>query len=327
MFIRAILPLATLLAAMLLLQLGDDQHTAQAAASSHASTGEPRAETVPAEIRWDGRLINDDERRRSALGTATRVAISRWHDFASRRGYRIDVDQDQRIVLLSDATRFKRFSTSAALVERAVESLAPFMSPGSEPSIILRASTQQDLDTALKGARALDVDQHFSAFLEDGDATERRVVDARLVESVVSEIFKAEQPHLSRWMTAGIANLVAERSSSRALIQGELRTLRSVQQEVSKRASEAGWELDLFRINGGADADAVLEAEAMAIVAFLYRYHEPALASIVADIGHYESDEGQPGGEAELRALSRHLGPAGLDEIANALRKGRHYRP
>ena len=77
----------------------------------------------------------------------------------------------------------------------------------------------------------------------------------------------------------------------------------------------------------GADADAVLEAEAMAIVAFLYRYHEPALASIVADIGHYESDEGQPGGEAELRALSRHLGPAGLDEIANALRKGRHYRP
>ncbi|MGB0333300.1 MAG: hypothetical protein ACPGPE_15930, partial [Planctomycetota bacterium] len=224
MFTRAILPTGLLiLTAILLMQFGDEVHPAQAAAQDRTRSASP------AEIRWDGKLINDDERRRDALGAATRVAISRWYDFASRRGYRIDLDQDQRVVLLSDAERFERFSTSSALVERTVRSLAPFLSPGSEPVVILRATSKTDLATALKGARALEFDGQFGAYLEEGNATARREVDARLVEAVAAKIMSTEQPFLSRWMTDGIASFVAERSSSRALIHGELRTLRSVQ--------------------------------------------------------------------------------------------------
>ena len=322
MFTRAILPTGLLiLTATLLMQFGDEVHPAQAAAQDSTRAASP------AEIRWDGKLINDDERRRDALGAATRVAISRWYDFASRRGYRIDLDQDQRVVLLSDAERFKRFSTSSALVERTVRSLAPFLSPGSEPVVILRATSETDLATAQKGARALEFDGQFSAYLEEGDATARREVDARLVEAVASKIMSTEQPFLSRWMTDGIASFVAERSSSRALIQGELRTLRSVQREVSRRSSDEGWELDLFQLNGGMDADAVMQAEAMAIIAFLFRHHEAALGSIVADLGHHEPDESRPRYEAEQRAFDHHLGLAGRDEIARALQKGRDYRP
>jgi len=327
MFTRAILLTGLLLlSATLLQQFGHDLNRAQAA----ANVTTPQlldGEVAPAEVRWDGKVINEDEQRRNALGAATRVAISRWHDFATRRGYRIDVDRDQRVVLLSDHERFQRFSTSAALVERTIRSLAPFMSPGAEPVVILRATSQRDLDTALKGSRALDVDQNFDGYLEDGDATARREVDARLVECIASEIISAEQPFLSRWMTDGIASLVSERSSSRALIHGELRTLRSVQQEVSKRASVTGWELDLFRLNGGMDADAVMQAEAMAIIAYLFRYQEAALGSIVTDLGHNQPDETRPSYEAEHRALDQHLGLAGRDEIARALKKGRDYRP
>ncbi len=326
MFIRAILLTGLLLLSVTMLQqFGDDLNRAQA-----ANVTAPKLlneEPAPAEVRWDGKLINEDERRRQALGAATRVAISRWHDFATRRGYRIDVDQDQRVVLLSDRDRFQRFSTSGALVERTVRSLAPFMSPGAEPVVILRATSQRDLDTALKGSRALDVDQNFDGYLEDGDATARREVDARLVECIASEIMRAEQPFLSRWMTDGIASLVSERSSSRALIHGDLRTLRSVQQEVSKRASTTGWELDLFRLNGGMDADAVMQAEAMAIIAYLFRYQGAALGLIVADLGHHQPDDTRPNYEAEERAFDHHLGLAGRDEIARALKKGRDYRP
>jgi len=193
--------------------------------------------------------------------------------------------------------------------------------------VILRATSDADLSTALKGARALEFDAQFGAYLEEGDATARREVDARLVEAVTAKIMSTEQPFLSRWMTDGIASFVAERASSRALIQGELRTLRSVQQEVSRRTSEEGWELDLFQLNGGMDAEAVMQAEAMALIAFLFRYHESALGSIVADLGHHEPDASQPRYEAEQRAFDQHLGLAGQDEIARALQKGRDYRP
>ena len=73
MFTRAILPTGLLiLTATLLMQFGDEVHPARAAAQKTTHTASP------AEIRWDGKLINEDERRREALGAATRVAISRW---------------------------------------------------------------------------------------------------------------------------------------------------------------------------------------------------------------------------------------------------------
>lgn len=326
MITRALLPIGLLLLAVSLLVHTSGTPRDARAAWTAASTESGEPTPAPAEIRWDGRLINDDEARRSALGAATRVAISRWHEFATRRGYRIDVDQDERVVLLSDSQRFKRFSTSAALVDRTVSSLAPFTSPGAKPVVVLRASVEDDLNTALKGARALDVDQHLHAYLEDGGRTARREVDARLVEALVQELLASQQPYLSDWITDGIASFVAERSSSRAMVGGEARTLRSVQQDVSQRASEDGWELDLFLLNGGAGGD-VMEAEAMAIVAFLHRYHENALGAIVAELGHTQPAEGQPSAELEQRAFARHLGLAGLDQVSEALKKGRNYRP
>lgn len=285
------------------------------------------AETTAAEVRWDGRLINDDEERRGALSAATRVAIGRWHEFASRRGYRIDVDEAERVILLSDAERFQRFSTSAALVDRTVRSLEAFTSPGAKPVILLRASTPQDRDTALRGARALDVDQHLCAYVEDATPSERRKADARLVEALVTQIFESEQPYLSNWMVDGIASFVAERSSGRALIDGEARTLRSVQQGVAQRASREGWTLDLFELNGGEDGGPVMEAEAIAIIGFLHRYHEAALGAIVSELGHHQPEADRPDHELETRAFARHLGLAGKGEIERALTKGRSYRP
>ena len=120
---------------------------------------------------------------------------------------------------------------------------------------------------------------------------------------------------------------MSERSSSRALVDGKLRTLRSIQQEVSKRASAEDWKLDLFQLNGGMDADAVMQPEAMAIIAFLFRYHESALGLIIADLGHHQPDDTRPRYEAEERAFDHHLGLAGRDEIVRALQKGRDYRP
>ncbi|MEM9381289.1 MAG: hypothetical protein AAGB93_15155 [Planctomycetota bacterium] len=303
-----------------------------------AMGAEPSAETAAygasgkrsaAVVRWDGRVVAEDTEIRGLRANA-RETVERWRTFARKRGYRVDLDESQRVVVVSDAERFRRYSPSATVVDRTLDALAPFSTPSEAPIVVLRASDEGDGATARKAAEALGLDGQLRVYVEEGMRTDRRAVDARLAEAIVRQQLRVDEPYLSEWMADGLASYVAEQTTGRAIVEDEVRTLRSVQSEIERSIDGSkSWRVSLYEV-GGVQLEGVTqpeEAQALAIVAFLAEHHADALTAIVSELGRTQTTEGRPKYREEEHALERHVGRTALYELSRALREGRSYRP
>ena len=244
--------------------------------------------------------------------------------FAERRGYRVDLDGSQRIVLVSDDERFRNVSRSLAIVESVLARTAAFTGPRETPITIFRASNEDDAQTARVAADGLGFGGHVFVHVETGTLRERRAVDARLAEAVVRAELTAHAPF--RRMADGIASAIANETTERGIVCGEAESFRSVQSSVSRTARKRDRRsVDLFEVSGVAPGEeAALEAEAMAIVAFLRKHHETAFADIVVQLGA----NARPGRASTTMRRTRcaALRPRRARGDRAALRKRRAYR-
>ncbi len=278
--------------------------------------------------RWDGKVIDADDEIRG-LNDDAREAIETWRTFAIKRGYRVDLDETQRVLIVSDSDRFSHFSSSATVIERTLEALKPFSSPSDAPLVVLRASNPKDLKTALRASETLGFASFLTGYVEDGSRSDRRTVDARLSEAVVRQQLGLEAPFLSEWMADGLASYIADKTTGRAIVAGKARTLRSVQSDISRaNGGNDAWRVSFYEVSGVQVKGPATprESEAFAIVAHLGQHHAGSFARIVAELGRNAPTEGRAKYRAEERALERHVGKTALDHMSRALREGRSFR-
>ncbi|MEE2939531.1 MAG: hypothetical protein VX460_04020 [Planctomycetota bacterium] len=300
------------------------------ASAATPSTATPSAggEKRLAVAHWDGIEVSPDAEV-PGLGEQARESIERWRTFAERRGYRVDLDEGQRVLLVSDSERFQNASRSLAIVESVLERTAAFAGPRETPVTILRASNETDASTARVAADGLGFGGHVFVYVETGSLRERRAVDARLAEAVVRAELTVHAPFLSEWMADGLASAIANETTQRGIVRGEAKTLVSVQSSVSKIARDRDRRsVDLAEVSGveAGEESAPREGEAMAIVSFLRRHHETEFSDLVIELGTTKPDRDRPKYRDEEDALRRHCGLGALEEIELALRKGRAYR-
>ena len=275
---------------------------------------------------WDGLEIFANEKV-SGLSDGARESIEAWRGFAEDHGYRIDIDESQRVVVVSDAERFPKITSTLAIVENVLEATEPFAVDLANPIILVRAANEEDRKRADAVVESFETNESVFTMIEDGTRRERRAVEARLAEALVGARLEGSSPDISTWMRDGLASAISAETTGRALIDGEVETFRSVQSDVTRRFKDADVKrLDILEISGvrPGEADAPLEAEAMVLVAFLMKHYEAEFHAIVRDLGR--SREIGAKYEAEERALRRHCGLAALVEIAEGIAKGRRYR-
>lgn len=277
---------------------------------------------------WDTHAVEPGSDLRG-LNDAARESIEQWRTFAEKRGYRIDLDPSQRILVLSDGERFENFSGSMAIIERVLDETDALTGPRKTPAVILRAKESKDKETARKAADALGFGGQVFTLLEKGSLKDRRAVDARLAEAVVRAELSLHLPFLSEWMADGLASALAEECTGRAIIDGDALTLRTTQSRVSKAAKKADrYSVNLLEISGtdGSQGE-LMEAEAMAVMAYLREYQGQAFAATLSQLGSSAPIGRTAKYKDEERAIRRHCGLDALSEIERALRKGRTYRP
>ena len=276
---------------------------------------------------WDGVEIFAGEEV-NGLRDGARESVEAWRGFAEDYGYRIDVDESQRVVVVSDAERFQKITSTLAIVENVLDATEPFAAEMADPIILVRASSEDDRERAHDVVEGAATSETVFTMIEQGSRRERRAVEARLAETLVGARLEGASPDLSTWMRDGLASAISAETTGRALIDGEVETFRSVQSDVARRFKDAGVKrLDILEISGArpGEADAPLEAESMVLMAFLMKHYEAELPAIVRDLGR--SREIGAKFETEERALKRHCGIAALVEIAEGMAKGRRYRP
>lgn len=298
---------------------------AQAAtASLSTSNGSGRAVVA----RWDGQVIEAGEEVRG-LRAEAREIIETWRTFAEKRGYRVDLDASQRVVVVSNSDRFRQYTGSATVVERTLEALRPFTSASETPIVVLRAASAADLAMVTKAATALGIAERLHGYVEEGGRSNRRAVDARLSEAITHLSLTVEDPFLSDWMTDGLASVVAESTTGRAMVNGKAVTLKTVQKEVADSVDE-GFKVDLHAISGvkpNAKSVKPDEAKAFAMMAFLKKHHSDHLPSIVSDLGRNQTPEGRAKYVEEERTMLRIAGLNVFNEAREALQQGTRYRP
>lgn len=294
-----------------------------AGAPAVTPTSNAPASDRAAPIFWDGDPVSADA---EGLSRPSRAMIERWEQFAIRRGYRLDLDASQRILTVSDAVRFREFSRSQVTVERALDSLEAFVGEQSGPLVLLRASCEDDATDARIASDALGFGDRVFVELETSTLTERREADARLAELVARAELDLFAPLLSEWMADGIASHVAIASTGRAIVDGELRTMRQVRARVEReRRSDERVELDVLQISGrrpGQDTRP-MEADALCVVAFLMHEHEGAMPRVVGHLGTAQRSRGEAKSSQEVRELRTGAGLAILSDLQAALRDGR----
>ena len=294
--------------------------------SGGASKGAHRSAPV---AHWDTQAVEPGTQVRGMNQTA-RESIERWRTFAEKRGYRIDLDPSQRILVLSDEDRFENFSHSMAIIERVLDETKPLTGPRKAPAVILRASESKDESTARKAADALGFGGQVFTLVEKGSLRDRRAVDARLAEAVAMAELSLHAPFLSEWMADGIASALAEECTGRAIIDGKAVSMRSVQTKVSKAELKANrHDVNLLDISGtwGHEGGQPREPEAMAVVAYLRQFQSKSFAQVVSGLGR-SAPLGQTAKyKEEERVIRRFCGLDALSEIERALQKGRSYRP
>lgn len=292
-----------------------------AGAPAATPTAAPADRAAP--IYWGGERISVDAR---GLSRPSRAMIERWEQFAARRGYRLDLDESQRILTVSDADRFAEFAHSEVTVERALEALEPFVGEQSGPLVLLRASSEDDATDARIASDALGFGDRVFVALETSTLAQRRLADARLAELVARAELDLFAPLLSEWMADGIASHVAIEATGRALVDGELSTLRQVRARVEReRKRDRRVELDLLELGGRRPGRAArpMEADALCVVAYLMAEHEGAMPRIVGHLGTAQGSRGEAKSGQEARELRTAAGLAILSDLQDALRHGR----
>ncbi|WP_145198963.1 hypothetical protein [Planctomycetes bacterium Poly30] len=272
-------------------------------------------------VRWDGQAISQDDEVRGLKGTSRRT-LEAWRRFAERRGYRVDLDASQRVIVISDAERFESFASSERVVERVMEQLEELgATSDAAPLVLLRASTTEDVEDAKKGASLLGLGHRLEVFEETGTLRDVRAVNARLAESVARAHLNDHQPYLSEWMVDGIASLVAEEATGRAIIDGKAVSLRTVLGSVSKaHKHDQQHTIDLLKISGAGSDDGPMEAEAMAVMSFL---GEEILHTIVPELGQRDVSQASSKVRVEEEALLSHMGKTALQDLQRSLMRGK----
>lgn len=272
-------------------------------------------------VRWDGQAISQDEDVRGLKGTS-RTTLEGWRRFAERRGYRVDLDESQRVIVISDAERFESFASSERIVERVLEQLEE-LGPTTDvaPLVLLRARNADDAESAEKAAPHFGLSSRLEIFEETGSLRDVRAVNARLAESVARAHLNEHQPFLSDWMVDGICSLVAEEATGRAIVDGKAVTLRSVLSSVAKEHKrDRDFTIDLLEISGSAGEEGPMQAEAMAVVSFL---GEDVLNAIVPELGQRDVSQATSKVRQEEEVLISHLGKTVLQDLQRSLKRGK----
>lgn len=272
-------------------------------------------------VRWDGHAVSQDDHVRG-LRESSRRTMETWRQFAERRGYRVDLDETQRVIVISDSERFESFASSERIVDRALDRMEEFENTvDAGPLVVLRARSADDAAVALQGATALGVNQRLEIFEETGSLKDVRAVNARLAETVVRTHLHEHQPFLSDWMVDGISSLVAAEVTGRAMVDGKAVSLRSVLSQVSRaHKHDLDLTINLMEIGGQAGDGTIMEAEAMAVISFL---DDDILSTIVPELGQ----RGVSGQTAKFRqeeeALLSHVGKTALQDLQDSLERGK----
>ncbi|MEM8713859.1 MAG: hypothetical protein AAGG01_23190 [Planctomycetota bacterium] len=272
-------------------------------------------------VRWDGRLVHQGDSVNGMRATA-RETVETWRRFGERRGYRVDLDESQRVVVISDSDRFGSFVASERVIERTLRRLDDFQGLADpRPIVLLRASNADDAFDAEFGAEALGVNNGLTVFEEYGTRRDVRSVEARLAETLVKGYLAEHQPHLSDWFADGLASLISEEVTGRALIDEEPVTARSVRIAVSARQRRAGWEtLDLLRVLGVRNDFQIQEGEAMMILNLL---DGDLLETLVAELGQREVPASTAKSTVEREVFMSHLGEDAMRQLQTGLVNGR----
>ena len=249
--------------------------------------------------------------------------VERWEVFAENRGYRLDFDDGDRILTVSDEERFEIFKPSEVVISRTLKALAPLIGEQKEPLVILRATNDDDAETARVASEAFGFGHRVFVFIETGTLTDRRAVDARLAEAVVRAELKLFAPQLGEWIADGIASTIAEDVTGRAMIDGEAVTMKEVVRRMKRahRKDEAK-ELDVFKVSGRWPHEETqpMEAESMCIAMHLLTEHEEAVPKLIDTLGHTEKTPGVSTSSIEARELERAMGKEALVELKDVLR-------
>ena len=272
-------------------------------------------------VRWDGQPVDEDYDVQG-LSDASVESIQTWRRFAERRGYRVDLDESQRVLVISGLERFESFTSSRRVVERVLDRLEDYDGMNSEgPLIVLRAMEIGDAEDAISGAELLQVDHRLQVFEETGSRRDVRAVDARLAEAVVRAHVAEHQPFLSEWMVDGLASLIAEDVTGRAIIDGEAVTLRQARLDAArKHKSDESATLEIAEIGGRVNGKGLQEADAMAVMSFI---DEDLRMEIVAELGQRGEPQLIAKSSQETEVFMSHFGKLGMRDLQRSLKRGK----
>ncbi len=287
-------------------------------ASANIST---TAKSLAPVVRWDGQPVPQDDEVRG-LSDASRDSIETWRRFAERRGYRVDLDRSQRVLVISSAERFGSFASSERVIDRVLDRMEPFegMNAGG-PLVVLRAMETGDAEDAINGAHLLEVNHRLEVFEETGSRKDVRAVDARLAEAICRAHTAEHQPFISDWMADGLASLVAADVTGRAIVDGEAVSLRDVRKAVAKdHKDDSNDTLDVAAAQGRATGTRLLEAEALVALSFL---DEDTLPLIVSELGQRGEPQIVAKSSQEKEVFTFHIGENGLKDLQRSLKRGK----
>jgi hypothetical protein len=290
------------------------------AIEASASTSSTSATVAPV-VRWDGQPVPADDDVRG-LNDTSRDSIETWRRFAERRGYRVDLDESQRVLVISSAERFGSFASSERVIERTLEQMEPFTGMGSEgPLVVLRAMESGDAEDAITGADLLEVNHRLEVFEETGTRRDVRAVDARLAEAICRAHTAEHQPFLSDWMADGLASLMAAEVTGRAIVDGEAVSLRDVRSSVARaHKKDHDKELDISAIGGRITGTGLQEAEAMVVLSYLT---DDLRQDIVMELGQQGQPQVVAKSSQETEVFTYHIGRTGLRDMQQSLKRGK----
>ena len=272
-------------------------------------------------VRWDGQPVSQEDEV-EGLNDTSRDSIETWRQFAERRGYRVDLDESQRVMVISSANRFESFASSERVIERVLDRLEAFDGRAdSGPLVVLRAMESQDAEDAINGAALLEVNHRLEVFEETGGRRDVRAVDARLAEAIARAHMADHQPFLSDWMADGLASLLSAEVTGRAMIDGEAMSLRDVRMAAARahRRDKADV-LDVAALGGRASGKGLQEADAMVVMSLL---DEDLVPVIVSELGQHGEPQVVAKSSQELELLTSFYGKTGLKELQRSLKRGK----
>ncbi|MEL6428665.1 MAG: hypothetical protein AAFU73_13745 [Planctomycetota bacterium] len=249
--------------------------------------------------------------------------VERFETFAENRGYRVDVDPSGRVMTLSDAKRFKVFAQSGVVIERTLEALEPVLGEQEAPLVVLRASCEEDAETARVASDALGFGHRVTVFVETASFAQRRAAQARLAESVTRAELEAFAPRLPLWLSDGLASAIAESVTDRAFVDGELVSGSSLRKSLARKYRRSDrTAIDLSEISGrrAGEATTPLEAESMRIAGYLLEERADCFPVLATRLAGLEPRTGESRSRLETDELEDVLGASVMADLMRVLR-------